>query len=144
MEKDNALRLDEVLDKYFELLTTIQGSCDDVDIIEKDRAKLLVQAEAEIRALFKPMGSEEIEKRIFDLVHSGYLRNFNSDDIEDEEETARRLASALSAIEELYKPEAEDKKRLVEYAQECCTKKSELELENRKLKETISKLNGEK
>ncbi len=43
--------ISEILDVKFELLTTIQGSCDDVDIIEKDREKLLNQTTEELTAL---------------------------------------------------------------------------------------------
>ena len=36
-----------------------------------------------------------LEDAIFDLVHSGWVRHFNSDNIEDEKETALRLAQAI-------------------------------------------------
>jgi hypothetical protein len=91
--KDNALRLDEVLDKYFELLTTIQGSCDDVDIIEKDRARLLVQAEDEINALFKPMGEEEIENTITGMTFTQPVLSYNYN---GKQVISRRIATIIS------------------------------------------------
>jgi hypothetical protein len=38
---------------------------------------------------------EAIQTIVFNLVHSGYVRYFNSDDINDEKEIARRIAQSL-------------------------------------------------
>ena len=45
------------------------------------------------------MNREKVEKIIFDLVHSGEVRYFNSDNIEDEREIARRIADRIIAEE---------------------------------------------